>query len=357
LDRLNIGQTILQLRKEKDITQEQLAFIVGISAGAVSKWENGNSMPDISLLAPLARALNTSLDVLLSFQQELSETEVNNIKIELTKLFLHEGYAAGEAQCKKYINEYPNSIYLKVVVAGLLNMYSMMSEDNSEEFIKAKRQEALRLFTQVVESREPKYTPMALFFVAHINMILENYEESEKALKELPQNLDPMTLYPVLFQKQGKNEEAKKFCSNKLLNYLNNSSLMLIMLAKISKKEQSYEKAIFYLDACYKMQNVFQMSLNSAEYNYIQLYIEIGEKETAAKWFENYVEGLLSTGYDYRSNPYFEKVELEIKPEEQKIMRKKMLQSIIDEEDFKVLTGTPEYKKTIKKLEVAISEM
>lgn len=82
LNRLNIGEKILQLRKEKNITQEQLAFMVGVSAGAVSKWENGNSMPDITLIAPLARALNTSLDVLFSFEQEVSETEVTNIKQE-----------------------------------------------------------------------------------------------------------------------------------------------------------------------------------------------------------------------------------------------------------------------------------
>lgn len=65
--------------------------MVGVSAGAVSKWENGNSMPDISLLAPLARALNTSLDNLLSFKQEISEEEVINIKEKLMKIFLHGG--------------------------------------------------------------------------------------------------------------------------------------------------------------------------------------------------------------------------------------------------------------------------
>ncbi|WP_243158686.1 hypothetical protein [Clostridium beijerinckii] len=55
--------------------------------------------------------------------------------------------------------------------------------------------------------------------------------------------------------------------------------------------------------------------------------------------------------YDYSSNPYFNKVELEIKPEEQKIIRKKMLKSIIDNEEFKVLTGIKEYEMAIKEIE------
>lgn len=357
MNKLNIGETILMLRKREKITQEQLALMIGISAGAVSKWENGNSMPDISLLAPLARALNTSLDVLLSFRQEISEAEVNKIKGELTKLFIHKGYETGEAECKKYLKEYPNSIYLKLVVAGLLNTYLMMSEDDSEEYIKTKMQEALALFIQVGESRDPKYTSMALFFIAHINMILENYEESEKALKEIPENLDPVALYPVLFEKQGKNQEAMKFCSNRLLNYLNNSFLMLIMMAKASKREKNYEKAFLYLDACYKMQNIFELKLNSPAYNYIQLYMEIDDKEVAAKWFKTYAEEVLSQGYDYKNNPYFEKVELEIKPEEQKIVRNKMLKSIIDAEEFRALTGIPEYENAIKALKTAVSKM
>lgn len=114
MNKLNIGETILRLRKEKNITQEQLAFMVGVSAGAVSKWETGNSTPDISLLAPLARALNTSLDILLSFQQELSESEVADIKQKLIEVFLHEGYDAGEVKCQQYLKEYPNSIPLKL---------------------------------------------------------------------------------------------------------------------------------------------------------------------------------------------------------------------------------------------------
>ena len=71
MNSFNIGDKILKLRKENNITQEQLANMVGVTAGAVSKWENGNSTPDITLLAPLARALDTSLDVLLSFLMQM----------------------------------------------------------------------------------------------------------------------------------------------------------------------------------------------------------------------------------------------------------------------------------------------
>lgn len=351
MDKLNIGETILKLRKEKNITQEQLALMVGVSAGAVSKWENGKSTPDISLLSPLARALDTSLDILLSFQQELSEKQVDDIKKELMELFLHESYDAGEAKCKEYLKEYPNSIHLKFTAAGLIQMYSMMSEDHSEEFISRKMEECLSLFRQVAESREPKYAPTALFCIAGIQMQLENYEESEKALNELPQKMiDPMALYPTLLLKQGKDEKARKVCSGMLMQYLNNACLMLTNLANIFIAQKDYDMALLYLDTEHKMQETFKIGLYSAAYNCSKLYMKLGQKETAAKWFKIYVEGLLSFGYDYKDNPYFKDYELEINPEGQRVIRKRFIQSLIKEDEFKSLFGIPEYEEAVKKL-------
>lgn len=156
-----------------------------------------------------------------------------------------------------------------------------------------------------------------------------------------------------IYLKQGKTEKAIKLCSNKLLNYINNSCLILITLSNISQEEKNYEKTLFYLDACYRMQNIFKIgSLTPLAYKYAKLYIEIGDKEAAAKWFKTYVEGVISAEYDYQDNPYFEKVELEIKPDEQRIMKKKLLESIINEEEFKVLNGISEYDETIKKVKL-----
>ncbi|MBQ9745520.1 MAG: helix-turn-helix transcriptional regulator [Clostridia bacterium] len=60
-----IGKKIRDLRKEKKITQEELATNLGISAQAISKWETGISVPDISLLMPLCRVLDIGVDEML----------------------------------------------------------------------------------------------------------------------------------------------------------------------------------------------------------------------------------------------------------------------------------------------------
>lgn len=65
-----LGKRISAYRREMGMTQEEMAEKLGISAQAVSKWENDQTCPDISLLPALAKMLNTTVDVLLSGKQE-----------------------------------------------------------------------------------------------------------------------------------------------------------------------------------------------------------------------------------------------------------------------------------------------
>lgn len=62
---MNIGQNILQLRKQKNIKQEELAAELGVTAAAVSKWENGYTLPDILMLCALADYFEVTTDELL----------------------------------------------------------------------------------------------------------------------------------------------------------------------------------------------------------------------------------------------------------------------------------------------------
>lgn len=73
-----IGQKIATLRKEKNMTQMELADKLGISFQAVSNWERGNSMPDIAKLPELAEIFEVSLDELLGEKSVLVEAAIND---------------------------------------------------------------------------------------------------------------------------------------------------------------------------------------------------------------------------------------------------------------------------------------
>lgn len=74
MDQIKVGKFIAECRKAKNMTQQELADILGITDKAVSKWECGRSMPDISLLERLTEELGVSVNELLSGRR-LSDEE------------------------------------------------------------------------------------------------------------------------------------------------------------------------------------------------------------------------------------------------------------------------------------------
>lgn len=62
---MNFGRTIQELRKQKNATQEEMAAELGVTAAAVSKWENGYTLPDILMLCALADYFQVTTDELL----------------------------------------------------------------------------------------------------------------------------------------------------------------------------------------------------------------------------------------------------------------------------------------------------
>lgn len=80
MDQKKIGKFILQLRKEKNMTQQKLADKIGVTDRAISKWENGRGMPDISLINPLCQELGITVNELLSGERLNSEEYQNKFE-------------------------------------------------------------------------------------------------------------------------------------------------------------------------------------------------------------------------------------------------------------------------------------
>ena len=64
-----IGKFILELRREKNMTQQELADKIGVTDRAISKWENGRGLPDLSLMIPLCKELGITINELISGEQ------------------------------------------------------------------------------------------------------------------------------------------------------------------------------------------------------------------------------------------------------------------------------------------------
>ena len=73
MDKEKTGQLITELRKEKGLTQKQLADALNVTDKAVSKWERGLSFPDISMLEPISELLGVSIMEILAGERQNGE--------------------------------------------------------------------------------------------------------------------------------------------------------------------------------------------------------------------------------------------------------------------------------------------
>ena len=84
--KINIGGNLRKLRHDKGITQEQLAEIFGVSAQAVSRWENDSAHPDIELLPGLAIFFNTTVDAIIGMEDIRKDETLCKIHTEINTL-------------------------------------------------------------------------------------------------------------------------------------------------------------------------------------------------------------------------------------------------------------------------------
>lgn len=111
-----MGQIIRRLRKERNLTQEELAEVLNISSPAVSKWESDTSMPDISQVVPLANVFGVSTDVLFGVEGTNADSEawkiIKNAQSLLTKPLDTSGMRKKYAALQDGLRMYPNNTIL-----------------------------------------------------------------------------------------------------------------------------------------------------------------------------------------------------------------------------------------------------
>ncbi len=105
--KLEISENIKKLRKEHYLTQEQLAEALGVTVGAVHKWETGQSMPEIRLLVELAELFEISVDTILGYTWQ-----ADNVNKTVEKIYDYinaKDFENGERYVEKSLKKYPNS--------------------------------------------------------------------------------------------------------------------------------------------------------------------------------------------------------------------------------------------------------
>lgn len=109
---MNIGTIIKKYRRNRDMTQEQLAEYLRVSMSAVSQWESGKTAPDLSLIPAICNLFEISADELLGINQEQRTLRIEEIREEASR-YNRRGYLVESTEIlEKGLREYPDSYAL-----------------------------------------------------------------------------------------------------------------------------------------------------------------------------------------------------------------------------------------------------
>ncbi|WDV47177.1 helix-turn-helix transcriptional regulator [Clostridiaceae bacterium M8S5] len=126
---LNIATIISTKRKERGITQNELANYMGVSKASVSKWETGHSYPDILFLPQLATYFNISIDELIGYEPQMSKEDISKLYNKLSKDFSNKPFGEVYETCNTIIKKYYSCFPLLLQISVLLMNHFMLASD------------------------------------------------------------------------------------------------------------------------------------------------------------------------------------------------------------------------------------
>ncbi len=176
---LHLGTNIKGLRMKKGASQEQLAYDLGVSSQTISRWENGVTYPDVTMLPIIAEHFGVTIDLLMGYQKECTRDEREAFFAQIRELPLE----ARMGRIREMLKTYPNDAYLQFSLAGVLHQRLKRRPDADMEA------ELLRLCHAIRGTDVPGIQCGAIRLLA---LMAAKHGEREKAMcyvNELPSAL------------------------------------------------------------------------------------------------------------------------------------------------------------------------
>ncbi|WP_274419878.1 helix-turn-helix domain-containing protein [Blautia sp. XA-2221] len=287
---MKTGEMIRMYRKNRNLTQEEMANRLGVTAPAVNKWENNVSLPDITLLAPIARLLETTPDTLLCFREELSLEEVNAIVQEAGEKFQKESYGQVFEFCRKKIHQYPGCDNLVVQLAVVLDSWRILKNILETE-MKKYDQEILGWYKQALESEDTEIKERAAEALFSYYFRNEQYEEADGCLEYFSAKDPGRKIHKaLLYEKRGDRPAAWKAYEELLFQTGNFAEMVLGGLFSLAEKDGDLEKARMFTEKLIQLAELFE----TGEYHKASAKMSLALAEKNRNKQEQYMEEVIS---------------------------------------------------------------
>ncbi|MCR5619399.1 MAG: helix-turn-helix domain-containing protein [Lachnospiraceae bacterium] len=177
---IKLAGNLKRMRKERSLTQEALAEALGVTAGAVYKWEAGLSTPELEMLVRIADLFDTSVDTLLGY--EMAENRKRSITDQIYGYILSKD-RAGLEYAEKALTKYSNDFNVLVSSARMYLTFGMEERNNGW------MRRAIELFEKASETVphdiDPRYGRLAIIGdIALLNFLVNDRDKALEMMKK-----------------------------------------------------------------------------------------------------------------------------------------------------------------------------
>jgi len=365
MQKINIARAILNGRRAKKVTQEELAQFLGVSKASVSKWETGQSYPDITLLPQIAAYFNISVDELLGYEPWMTKEDIRELYHRLSDKFAELPFTDVMNECKAIIKKYYSCYPLLLQMCVLLINHCHMAGSEDEQ--NAIKQMVRDLCVKIKnESEDVSVAKQANMLEAICEL---NLGRPEIVIDLLQDANDPMLGEEVLlasaYYLTGNIEKAKETAQVGIFRHLMGilgdiPNYLMLHMDDPEKFDQIVQRTMGLIEL-FHVEKVHPMILFAIYLTGAQGYAQLGADDRALELLQKYVDLGTSDIYPLRfiGDQFFDKVhnwycelDLGVKPpRNEAVIKSDMLEALTKNPVFERLAGNIRFKNMVAKLE------
>ncbi len=365
---LNLAENIVWLRKQRKLTQEDLAKYMGVSKASVSKWETGQSFPDIVFLPQLATYFGISIDKLMGYEAQLSKQGIKDAYARLCLSFAEKPFEVAHAECQDLIRDYYSCYPLISQMAALyLNHLQQAPNQETRELL---IHEAIELCQRVRVGGDGVFELRQANSVEALLRLIEGNAAATVELLEdsIVPTMGESVILASAYQALGEAEKAQETLQADLYQSLVGILNILPQLAMNSisdpkRLERLHNRTLqlidtFDMDALYMNACALHLIFASA-------YAGAGNTDKAIECLERYARICLSAKFPMtlHGDNFFDKVQPlfdelgtgDGAPRDEALIKQSMIQGVAANPAFDSLTDDGRFKRIVKDLEAKLS--
>ena len=324
------------------MTQEEMAVRLGVTAPAVNKWERGNTLPDVALLAPIARLLGITTDELLSFKDDLTDEEISQYLLKIQKDLESKDFHDIFLSVKEKVEEYPNCEKLIWQAAVILDAKRMTielpSQDKYDKVI-------FGWYERCLLSEDERIRNQAADSLFHAFIRQEDYEKAAQYLDYFSlENPDRKRKEALVNSKTGKRTEAYRAYEELIFSAYQHIQMTLNDLRILYMEDDDHEMARKLVEVSSSAASTFEMG----KYNEICFGLDVAAWEKDIEWTAQLMQEILDsigTISAFTKSKLYQHMALKTVDSNFSASLKRELLKSLEDESFNYMQGNEDWEK------------